>query len=101
MGIARAVSARVPAVLIVLAGLFLQPARLLAQGDRAVPKREYFMALSMLDEGQFASALEAFNGAARSGVRSTEGRWVDSICYYAMIGECYYQLGDSRQQAAQ
>jgi tetratricopeptide (TPR) repeat protein len=27
-------------------------------------------------------------------VRSTEGVWVDSICYATMIGECFYQMGE-------
>ncbi len=29
----------------------------------------------------------------RGGIRSTEGRWVDSICYHTMMGECFYQMG--------
>ncbi|MCO6457031.1 MAG: CHAT domain-containing protein [Pirellulaceae bacterium] len=51
------------------------------------------MALSLYQDGEFASALNAFRQAGGGGIRSTEGRWVDSICYHAMLGECHYQLG--------
>ncbi len=60
----------------------------------AVPRDIYFLALRSFYAGEYRDALRGFQSAARSGVRSSEGRWVDSICYYAMIGECNYHLGD-------
>jgi tetratricopeptide (TPR) repeat protein len=63
---------------------------------REYPPQSYYVSLELLEEGEFTDAARAFRSTARSGVRSSEGRWVDSICYHAMIGECFYQLGDLR-----
>lgn len=65
-----------------------------AGAPREYPGTEYQLALGVYYQGDFATALKGFQAAARSGIRSTEGRWVDSICYYAMAGECYYQMGE-------
>lgn len=62
--------------------------------SRAVPRDEYFLAMRIFYSGQYRSALKAFKDVAGGGIRSTEGRWVDSICYYTMAGECYYHLGE-------
>jgi tetratricopeptide (TPR) repeat protein len=59
-----------------------------------VPPAEYFIAFGSYYEGDYRAALRAFQSAARGGVRSTEGVWVDSICYATMIGECFYQMGE-------
>ncbi|MFP6751556.1 MAG: CHAT domain-containing protein [Pirellulaceae bacterium] len=64
-----------------------------SQNLNAVPRQEYFLAKAIMRDGDFVRASRGFESAARSGIRSTEGRWVDSICYYAMMGECYYQMG--------
>ena len=64
------------------------------QRDLTVPPPEYYMAFGPYYDGDYRDALEAFQSAARGGVRSTEGSWVDAICYHAMIGECFYQMGD-------
>ena len=65
-----------------------------AGAPREYPGTEYQLALGVYYQGDFATALKGFQAAARSGIRSTEGRWVDSICYYAMAGECYFQMGE-------
>lgn len=64
------------------------------QRDLTVPPTEYFLAFGSYFEGEYRTALRAFQSASRGGVRSTEGVWVDSICYATMIGECFYQMGD-------
>jgi tetratricopeptide (TPR) repeat protein len=63
---------------------------------REYPPQSYYVSLAFFEEGEFTDAAKAFRSTARSGVRSSEGRWVDSICYHAMIGECLYQMGDLR-----
>jgi len=65
------------------------------------PPREYYIAFSPYFEGDYATALETFQAAARGGVRSTEGLWIDSVCYHTMIGECYYKMGDIPRALAQ
>ncbi len=65
------------------------------QRDMTVPPAEYYMAFGAYYEGDYRDALDGFQSAFRGGIRSTEGRWVDSICYHAMMGECFYQMGDA------
>lgn len=64
------------------------------QRDPTVPPTEYFIAFGSYYDGEYRTALRAFQSASRGGVRSTEGVWVDAICYATMIGECFYQMGD-------
>ena len=66
------------------------------QADLNYPPNTYYIGIRAYHEGDYSGALRAFESALRSGVRSTEGRWIDSICYYTMIGECYYQMGQLR-----
>jgi tetratricopeptide (TPR) repeat protein len=61
--------------------------------SRAVPRADYFLSFAAYYDGDFIAARKNFQSAAKGGIRSTEGRWVDSICYHTMIGESYYQLG--------
>ncbi len=61
---------------------------------RTYPTQIYFSTFRAVADGDFVAALKWFQNAARAGVRSSQGRWIDSICYYAMTGECYYQLGE-------
>lgn len=75
--------------------------RVSAQQDLTVPPREYYIAFNPYFEGDYATALDTFQEASRGGVRSTEGLWVDSICYHTMIGECYYRMGKIAEALAQ
>lgn len=65
------------------------------------PPAVYFQAISVFHEGEYATALRGFQDSARGGVRSTEGLWVDSICYQTMQGECYLKMGDLTKALAQ
>jgi hypothetical protein len=65
------------------------------QQDLTVPRQEYFLALRGFYAGDYRESLGAFRNVANGGVRSTEGRWVDSICYHTMVGECYYHMGQA------
>ncbi|MCA9271122.1 MAG: hypothetical protein KDA41_21720, partial [Planctomycetales bacterium] len=62
---------------------------------RVVPRDDYFLAQRGYYGGDYATALRAFRSVANGGISSTEGRWVDSICYHTMLGESYYHLGQS------
>lgn len=64
---------------------------------REYPPSEYYLALKIYESGEFTDAARAFRAAARSGMRSSEGRWVDSICYHTMLGESMYQMGELGQ----
>ena len=58
-----------------------------------MPREDYFLSFRPYYDGEYAVAARAFRSAAKSGVRSSVGRWVDSICYHTMLGECYYHMG--------
>ena len=64
---------------------------------KQAPNDLHFAALGAYHQGEFRNALQGFVDAGKSGIASTEGRWIDSICYYAMIGECYYQMGENQK----
>ena len=85
------VAASAVAVL-VFAGL-LGPSPASAQRS-SVPHQGYFLGFQPYYDGDYRSAAKVFREAARSAVASTEGRWVDSICYHTMLGDCYYEMGD-------
>src|SRR5437870_1086332 len=73
----------------VLLGLCAAPVQ--AQVARmSIPNIGYFGGFGSFNDGNFKSANNSFRGAASAGFNSTEGRWIDSICFHTMIGECYY-----------
>ena len=63
------------------------------QESRVVPRDEYFIVLRGYYAGEYRSSARDMRSVASGGIRSTEGRWVDSICYHTMAGECFYQMG--------
>ena len=67
---------------------------------RPAPTDTYFSHFAYLYDGDYAEALRAFNSDLGSSIKSSESRWIDSICYYTMIGECYYHLGQYNDGAA-
>ncbi|MBI2825353.1 MAG: CHAT domain-containing protein [Planctomycetia bacterium] len=60
---------------------------------QSVPSPSYFQALSVYWDGDYKEALELFQDEWRGGIKNGTNRWIDSICYHTMIGECYYQMG--------
>ncbi len=71
-----------------------------AQAMRA-PSNRYFLYLQDYYDGSYQAALANLQGEAQSGViKSFQGNWIDSICVYAMIGECSYQLGEHNNALA-
>ena len=66
----------------------------IAPGD-GVPTRVYFNVLPLYSDGDYRSALGGF--LSQGGIRTANSRWIDSICYFTMAGECYYQLGQLKE----
>ncbi len=60
----------------------------------SIPNIGYFSGFGSYNDGDFKTAGQSFRQSAGGGFNSTNGRWIDSICFHAMIGECYYQMGD-------
>ena len=69
------------------------------QGSSGYPRNDYWHAMSAFNEGEFRTAATAFSRTSR--VKSTDGEWIDSICHHAMLGECFYQMGQARQALQQ
>lgn len=70
------------------------PAALGQLEPRKVPSLSYHAGLALLAEGEYRDALEHFKDAWKGAFKTPQSRWIDSICYHAMLGECYYQMGD-------
>ncbi|MBI1246354.1 CHAT domain-containing protein [bacterium] len=65
-------------------------------GGGTIPAQAYFAGFLPFYEGDYETAGEVFNTVAQNGAfRSVDGRWVDSICYATMLGECHYQMGNN------
>jgi hypothetical protein len=69
-----------------------------AQLPRNVPNAIYFQTKAALHAGDFndtyAAMLQETNGSA---LKFVAGRWVDSICYFAMAGEAAFQAGQHKK----
>ncbi len=61
---------------------------------QSIPSPLYYSAFGAYNAGNFGDALVGFRDAGLGAVKGANGRWIDSICYHCMIGECYYQLGN-------
>ena len=61
--------------------------------DRTFPGDDYMLAREILDQGEYDDALKGFKHTWNRAVRDVDGRWIDSICHYTMMGECLYKLG--------
>ncbi len=66
----------------------LCPDSLRAQGrGDSLPSLAYYAAFHDFYEGEYVDALDEFRRERRTMVT------LDSICYHAMMGECYYHMG--------
>jgi tetratricopeptide (TPR) repeat protein len=62
-------------------------------GSRTVPTASYHSTFANFYDGDYRSALDRFQSDARGAIKTVNARWIDSICYETMIGECYFQTG--------
>ncbi len=69
--------------------------------DAATPGRSYFATIEELYRGDYRDAERGMRNEVRGGIRIGLTQWVDSICYRAMLGEVYYQLGDNTRALAE
>ncbi len=63
-----------------------------AQVDE-MPDAGYYVAVNQFYAGQYRDAERAFRRLGRTGLQAGSARWIDSICYHAMLGEVLYQQG--------
>jgi hypothetical protein len=80
--------------LLVAAILALSPLSRQASGQmRQAPSVTYAGGFGPFYEGEFKDALRLFEDEWRGAIKTPQSRWIDSICYHTMIGECYYHMG--------
>lgn len=84
---------RVLAISLASVAMLGLPGALRAQAPRTVPGNDYLSVMQVLYDGDYNSAGRGFQQTLRGASRTVDGRWVDSICHYTMLGECNYQLG--------
>ena len=83
-----------------MAGLLvgIAPTEGRAQGaSMSVPRPMYFANLANFYAGNYRDALDEFLSEGRSGIKNGANRWIDSICYHTMCGECYREMGQYAQ----
>jgi len=68
-----------------------------AGGDRTVPSQTYMMNLGRLLDGDYRDALRVYQQEGRGAIQKPGERWIDSIAYHTMNGECYYHMGQLEQ----
>ncbi len=69
-----------------------------------IPSQIYYTGVSQLYSGNFRDAQRTFArnfGSVKTLNQGNTTRWVDSICYYAMLGETLYQWGQPDKALAQ
>ncbi|MCH8048429.1 MAG: CHAT domain-containing protein [Planctomycetes bacterium] len=77
---------------VLLATVFCSPA-MAQRPQRRIPNQLYQASFRDFHDGDFGDALKEFKAASRGAIRTTRSRWIDSICYHTMQGECYYHMG--------
>ena len=77
----------------------LWPRAASAQVDQ-MPEPGYYAAVNEFYSGQYRDAERAFRRMTRSGVQANQSRWIDSICYNAMLGEVLYHQGRNAEALA-
>ncbi len=88
-----------PAIVLLLGSLVLASsiAGDLGAQERMVPSHGYQAAFTDLYEGEYRDALRRFHAESRGAIKTPQSRWIDSIAYYTMLGECHYQMGQLRE----
>jgi len=66
-------------------------------GERRTPSVAYYTGFGPFYDGDYADALRIFQAEGRASIKTSQSRWIDSICYETMCGECYVQIGDFGQ----
>lgn len=72
-----------------------QPGPTPGRGDiKRIPSERYYRGVELIEAGRFSEAANFYNTELRGAMKLGTNLWIDSICYYAMLGETYYQSGN-------
>ncbi len=64
------------------------------QGVPPLPRQQYYAVFGDLYGGEYQDAARGLRTLSKSAFRDGDGYFLDSVCYWTMLGECYYRLGD-------
>lgn len=81
------------AVAVCTAGVTPDAAGQLVTAGRTIPRVTYYAAIAELYSGEYRDAIRGLNSELAGAIKTPQRRWIDSICYHAMLGECYYHAG--------
>ena len=89
---------RVVFVAVLFAGLFISANRVLAQGGR-LPKVQYYnnAVFDQYYKADYQDAAKNFRRGASGAYQVGARRFLDSVCYWTMLGECNYNMGNYSQ----
>ena len=79
----------------------LSPAPAAAQVGDDIPRTPYYLAVQTFYSGDYIDAERGLRRETRRGVRTVQERWIDSICYHAMLGEVLYHQGRNAEALAE
>ena len=67
------------------------------QGQRgsSIPSASHYKSVQLAAQGNFAAAADLCRDELGSATKIGQQRWIDSICYYAMLGECEFVTGNA------
>jgi hypothetical protein len=85
----------------VLALVVLSPRPVRAELGEDIPKPPYYVAISELYEGDYRRAERDFRSLERGAIKTVSARWIDSICYEAMLGESLFHQGRNAEALAE
>lgn len=68
-----------------------------AIAQQQYPDLRYYQGAAGYYEADYKDALRYFTRAARSAFQVGNRRFVDSVCYWTMMGECHYHVGNYAQ----
>ena len=74
-----------------LALLAITPA--IGQLTDEIPHASYYAGVQAFYAGEYRTAERELRRETARGVRTTQSRWIDSICYHAALGEVLYHEG--------
>ncbi|MBN1912006.1 MAG: CHAT domain-containing protein [Pirellulales bacterium] len=70
------------------------PGAAMAQRGRdTIPSSRHIAAVQSFSDGDYRDLLKTFLAERRGAIKTAQSAWIDSICYHAMAGECYYEMG--------
>ena len=75
--------------------LFLECDSVVGQRNQSLPTAAYYSGFLPFYSADYGEALKLFERGSNSALKfGTEGRFMDSACYWTMAGECHYHMGN-------